>query len=77
MVTTSIQRTESEDAALRSLAQSMGKSPEDLLRQGLEMLAEKHRLEEGRQAMLSAFGGWQDREDVSEFAEIRAELDRD
>ncbi len=65
-----------QTAAIREMSQATGKSPEKLLHEGLELRAERARLDRRRERFAHAFGIWRDRDDLPDFAALRRELDR-
>lgn len=67
---------DAQTAAIREMSQATGKSPEVLLQEGLELRAERARLDRRRERFARAFGMWKDRTDLPDFAALRRELDR-
>lgn len=68
--------SEAIEQQLQSLSQDTGRLPEDLLREGLELVAERHRLERRRERFARAAGMWKDRDDLPDFGAMRREFDR-
>lgn len=61
---------------LQALSRDNGRPPEDLLREGLELVAERFRLERRRERLERAAGIWKDRDDLPDFEAMRREFDR-
>ena len=67
---------DAQTAAIQEMSRATGKSPEELLQEGLELRAERARLDRRRERFARAFGLWKDRDDLPDFAALRRELDR-
>jgi hypothetical protein len=61
---------------LRSLAEATGKPADDVLQEGLDLVAEKVRLEERRRVFARVAGLWKDRDDLPDWEELRRSSDR-
>jgi hypothetical protein len=58
---------------LRSLAEQTGKPADEVVQEGLDLVAERLRLEERRRVFERAFGIWKDRDDLPDFEADRRE----
>lgn len=76
MVRTQIYLTEVEQEALRSLAQTTGRSQSELIREAIDAMLERQEPVDRRAAMRQARGMWSDRTDLPDLRELRDELDR-
>lgn len=74
MVQTQIYLTEVEQEALRSLAQTTGRSQSELIREAIDAMLERQKPMDRRAAMRRARGLWSDRTDLPNFRELREEL---
>jgi hypothetical protein len=68
--------TEQEQAALETLAQRMGKTPDDLVHDAVKQLIMQFQDEDRLSLLRQARGMWKDRTDLSAFADLRSEWDR-
>lgn len=70
----SLDRTLSD--RLDTLSRETGQSPEDIVREALELVADRHRLARRRERFARAAGIWKDRDDLPDFERMRREFDR-
>jgi predicted DNA-binding protein len=73
MVRKQMYLTQEQDDKLASLASERGKTQSQLLREAVDTLLEQARVERLRAALEAARGMWQDRDDLPDFAAMRAE----
>jgi hypothetical protein len=76
MPTAHVDLTESQVRAIRSLSRSNGKTEEDILREAVEQFLVRNTADDRLASLRKARGMWEDRQDLPNFAAIRAELDR-
>lgn len=67
--------TESEQSALREIAQKTGKSEDELIHDAVDKLI-KQGVPSGNAGMLQARGMWKERDDLPDFGKLRREWDR-
>ena len=76
MATAEIHLSEAESKALRTLAESTGKTESELLHEAVECFLSQPDNGNRLALLRQARGIWKDRADLSELKELRAELDR-
>ncbi|MFB3893427.1 MAG: ribbon-helix-helix domain-containing protein [Phycisphaerae bacterium] len=76
MVRTQIYLTERQQEALDVLAGETGKKRSELIREGIEKVIADSGRKRRRAAFAAAAGMWKDRDDLPDFAAMRAEADR-
>ena len=76
MVRTQIYLSEHDQESLTTLAARTGRSKSELIREALDDYFERHPPEERVALLRGAFGLWQGRRDLPDFAALRRELDR-
>jgi Arc/MetJ-type ribon-helix-helix transcriptional regulator len=76
MIRTEIYLTDSEQEALRSLAQDTGRSQSELIREAIDAMLERREPVDRRAAMRQAQGMWSDRDDLPDLRELRNEFNR-
>lgn len=69
--------TDSEYQLLHSIAQSTGRSQNELLHEALDLLKAQIDLEHRRELLRTARGMWRDRDDLPSLTELRNEMNRD
>lgn len=76
MVRTQIYLTEAEMTALDTIAVQKGKKRSELIREAVDTLIAKYNKNKRQRILDKAAGMWKDREDLPDFSEIRASMDR-
>lgn len=76
MERTQIYLTEKERKALRSLARRLGRSQSAIIREAVDRYIERYAEGSRRDVLRRARGIWADRLDLSDFEQVRRELDR-
>ena len=76
MTTATLTLTDEEARALAEAATQSGQSPEQLLREALHEVLDRHALARRRQLLEQGFGIWKDRDDLPSWPALRAEWDR-
>ena len=76
MVRTQIYLTEEERQALKSMATNTGRKQSELIREAIDQMIEKYRVDDRGRMREQAEGMWKDRTDLPDFAAIRREWDR-
>ena len=75
-IATQIQLDPAHADLLRSLSEQMGKPADEVVQEGLDLMAESLRLEERRRVIDRAAGLWKDRDDLPDWEELRSSMDR-
>ncbi len=73
---TSINLTEEEAAALRTMAQQMGKTFDELLHEAVVHLLMQYQQSDRRARLQQARGMWRDHPDLPSLERLRREFDR-
>lgn len=73
---TQIYLTEQEQFALRALATASGRSQSELIREAVDRYLEAAAPQARRAALMAAAGLWRGRNDLPDWAGLRAEWDR-
>ncbi len=76
MVTAMIPLSEAEHETLRITAERAGKSQEELLREGVQMVLARYGAGDWKAAIKQAQGMWKDRDDLPSREELREEWNR-
>lgn len=76
MVTTTINLTEHEHAAVQSVAQQLGKTEAEVLHHAVESYLAQFDEAQRRAWLDQAAGMWRDRDDLPDFEALRREFDR-
>jgi metal-responsive CopG/Arc/MetJ family transcriptional regulator len=76
MQRTQIYLTEQEQSALRSLAEASGRSQSELIRDAVDRYLREVSPQAQRDALMGAAGMWRERDDLPDWAQLRAEWDR-
>jgi len=76
MQRTQIYLTEQEQTALRRLAEASGRSQSELIREAVDRYLREFSPQAQRAALLGAVGIWRERDDLPDWARLRAEWDR-
>ena len=76
MPTTQLHLSEILIERVQELSQATGKEPETLLKEGIDLVAEQHRLDLRRERIERVAGIWKDRDDLPDFEAMRREFDR-
>ena len=71
-----ISLNESDSELLRTLSLSTGKTQEQIIHEGLELLSASRSRADWRAALERTQGMWRDRDDLPDFEELRREWDR-
>jgi hypothetical protein len=74
MVTAHITLTDEQNAALRAIAQQIGKSPDEVIYEAVERFILQSKMAYRGALLQQARGMWQDRTDLPEPEALRAEL---
>ena len=75
-MTTQLTLTQAESQLIASLSQQRGVTQEEILHEAIEQFLAAHQAEVRRAALQGACGIWRDRDDLPDFAQLRAEMDR-
>lgn len=75
-MTTSINLTEEEETAIRTIAQQMGKTPDELLHEAVAQLLMQYQQSDRRARLQQARGIWRDHPDLPSLESLRREFDR-
>ncbi len=76
MTTLQITLSDAEQQALRAMAERTGKGEEELMHEALDQFRARVELEERRAVLQRVWGLWKDRDDLPDFEQMRAEMDR-
>lgn len=76
MIRTQIYLTETEKSHLGRLSKRTGKSQSEIIRQAIDLYAERYVPEDRRVCLREARGMWRDRADVPDLRALREESDR-
>jgi predicted transcriptional regulator len=76
MVTAQITLTDQESMALRAIAQQLGKTEDELIREAVEQFITQFRQAHRRALLEQARGMWKDRTDLPVVETLRREFDR-
>ena len=76
MVRTQVYLTRKERDGLSALSRASGKKQSELIREAVDHLLSQSAPQERLKAVKAAAGMWKDRDDLPDFAAIRAEWDR-
>jgi hypothetical protein len=68
--------TEQEQTALDTLAQRLGKTPDELVHDAVKQLIAQFQAEDRLSLLRQARGMWKDRTDLPSVADLRCEWDR-
>jgi hypothetical protein len=68
--------TDQEQTALETMAQRVGKTPEELVQDTIKQLIAQFQAEERLPLLQQARGMWKDRTDLPSLADLRREWDR-
>jgi hypothetical protein len=68
--------TEQEQTALETMAQHMGKTPDQLVHDAVKQLIAQFQFEDRLSLLQQARGMWKDRTDLPSLADLRREWDR-
>lgn len=74
-ITTQIQLDPAHADLLRSLAEQTGKPVDEVVQEGLDLVAQSLRLEERRLALARVAGMWKDRDDLPDWEADRRACD--
>ncbi len=75
-MTATISLTETENELLQTLSEHTGRTREELIHEGLELLRARFSKEQRRAVLQRAAGLWRDRDDLPTLEELRGEWDR-
>jgi len=76
MTTLQITLSDAEQASLRAMAERTGKAEEELVREAIDQYRTRVELEDRRAILQRVWGLWKDRDDLPDFKQLRAEMDR-
>lgn len=76
MVIAGLHLTEQEQVALETMAQRMGKTPDELVHAAVKQLIAQFQFEDRLSLLRQARGMWKDRTDIPALADLCQEWDR-
>ncbi len=76
MVRTQVYLTETEKSDLGRLSKQTGKSQSAIIRQAIDLFAERYVSQDRRTCLRKARGMWRDRPDIPDLRALRNEFDR-
>jgi hypothetical protein len=76
MAVAGLHLTDQEQTALETMAQRVGKTPEELVQDTIKQLIAQFQAEERLPLLQQARGMWKDRTDLPSLADLRREWDR-
>jgi hypothetical protein len=76
MAIAALQLTEQEQTALETMAQHLGKTPDELVHDAVKQLIAQFRSEDRLSLLRQARGMWKDRTDLPSLPDLRREWDR-
>jgi hypothetical protein len=76
MVIEGLHLTEQEQTALESMAQRLGKTPDELIHDAVKQLIAQFQSEDRLSLLRQARGMWKDRTDLPSLADLRREWDQ-
>jgi hypothetical protein len=76
MAIAGLRLTEQEQTALETMAQRMGKTPDELVHDAVKQLLVQFQAEDRLSLLQQARGMWKDRTDLPVLADLRSEWDR-
>ena len=76
MAVAGLHLTDQEQTALETMAQRVGKTPEELVQDTIKQLLAQFQTEERLPLLQQARGMWKDRTDLPSLADLRREWDR-
>jgi hypothetical protein len=76
MAIAALHLTEQEQTALETIAQRMGKTPDEVVHDAVKQLIAQFQSEDRLSLLRQARGMWQDRTDLPSLTDVRREWDR-